>query len=186
MTQIWWVRHGPTHAKSMVGWTDLPADLSDGAALARLSAFLPDAPIVSSDLQRTRKTADALQAERLRLPDRPGLREFHYGEWENQAFDAIDSPDLRRYFDDPGHQRAPGGESWNDVDARVEQEVQALTSGHDALIIVAHMGVILTQWARALGVSPFEALAQKIDPLSVTQITISDQGRVASFANHKP
>ena len=28
MTRFWLVRHGPTHAKTMVGWTDLPADLS--------------------------------------------------------------------------------------------------------------------------------------------------------------
>jgi alpha-ribazole phosphatase len=28
----------------MVGWTDLPADLSDTAALARLSAHLPPRP----------------------------------------------------------------------------------------------------------------------------------------------
>ena len=33
---IWWVRHGPTHRKEMVGWSDVPADLSDTAALARL------------------------------------------------------------------------------------------------------------------------------------------------------
>jgi alpha-ribazole phosphatase len=41
MTRLWLVRHGPTHARTMVGWTDLPADLSDVAALARLSAHLP-------------------------------------------------------------------------------------------------------------------------------------------------
>lgn len=186
MTQIWWVRHGPTHAKTMVGWTDLPADLSDKAALTRLSDFLPDAPVISSDLRRTRATADAIQGKRQRLPDRSDLREFHYGAWENRAFDEIDSPALRRYFDTPGEQKAPGGESWNDVSGRVEKEVQALTTHHDALIIVAHMGVILTQWARALDVSPYEALGQKIDPLSVTKITMSAEGPVADFANHKP
>jgi broad specificity phosphatase PhoE len=47
MSRIWLVRHGPTHAKGMVGWTDLPADLSDGAALARLNAHLPQARISS-------------------------------------------------------------------------------------------------------------------------------------------
>ena len=53
MSRFFWVRHGPTHAKTMVGWSDLPADLSDTARLARLSAHLPDgAPVVSSDLVR--------------------------------------------------------------------------------------------------------------------------------------
>ena len=61
MTTLWMVRHGPTHAKAMIGWTDLPADLSDTDAIARLRTELPDAPIVSSDLIRAVATADALQ-----------------------------------------------------------------------------------------------------------------------------
>jgi len=42
ITRFWWIRHGPTHAKGMVGWRDIPADLSDVAGLARLEAgFAP-------------------------------------------------------------------------------------------------------------------------------------------------
>jgi len=37
MTTLWLVRHGPTHAKAMIGWTDLPADLSDAGAIAPAS-----------------------------------------------------------------------------------------------------------------------------------------------------
>ena len=44
MSRLFLVRHGPTHAKTMVGWSDLPADLSDTAALARLSDHLPSHP----------------------------------------------------------------------------------------------------------------------------------------------
>ena len=33
--RLWWVRHGPTHEKAMTGWRDVPADLSDTAAIAR-------------------------------------------------------------------------------------------------------------------------------------------------------
>ena len=36
VTRFWWVRHGPTHEKAFTGWRDVPADLSDSAALARL------------------------------------------------------------------------------------------------------------------------------------------------------
>ena len=65
MTRLWWVRHGPTHQKAFTGWRDVPADLSDHAALARLDAFLPpDARLISSDLIRASATADAL-AERI-------------------------------------------------------------------------------------------------------------------------
>ncbi|MFT7136552.1 MAG: alpha-ribazole phosphatase, partial [Akkermansiaceae bacterium] len=51
MTTWHWVRHGPTHEKTLVGWRDVPADLSDHAQIARLNAHLPrDAILVSSDL----------------------------------------------------------------------------------------------------------------------------------------
>ncbi|MGB3407012.1 MAG: histidine phosphatase family protein, partial [Jannaschia sp.] len=175
----------PTHARAMVGWTDLPADLSDVAALARLSDRLPDAPVISSDLIRATATADAVQGARPRLPHDPALREFHYGRWENRAFDEIDSPELRSYFDTPGAQRAPGGESWNDVSARVSSAIARVATGSD-LIVVAHMGVILTLWARACGVTPYKALGQKIDPLSLTRIDWDDGRLTAVSANHTP
>ncbi|MEJ1993014.1 MAG: phosphoglycerate mutase family protein, partial [Maritimibacter sp.] len=61
MSRITLVRHGPTHQKNFVGWRDVPADLSDTAALARLSAALPDsAALISSDLIRAIATADAV------------------------------------------------------------------------------------------------------------------------------
>ncbi|GIT91223.1 phosphoglycerate mutase [Jannaschia pagri] len=185
MTRLWLIRHGPTHAKRMVGWTDLPADLSDTAALARLSAALPQAPVVSSDLIRATATADAIQGTRPRLPHEQPLREFHYGDWENRAFDAIDSPELRSYFERPGAQRAPGGESWNDVSDRVYRALNRLAHGRD-LIVVAHMGVILTLWARAQGITPYQALGQKIDNLSLTRIDWTAGQMVAHRANHCP
>jgi alpha-ribazole phosphatase len=90
MSRFFWVRHGPTHARAMVGWTDLPADLSDTAQLARLSAHLPqDALVVSSDLIRAHDTATAIQGGRLRLPDDPSLREIHFGDWEMAEFDTV-------------------------------------------------------------------------------------------------
>lgn len=185
MTRLWLIRHGPTHAKTMVGWTDLPADLSDRAALTRLERALPHSPVISSDLTRAIDTATAIQGPRPRLPHHADFREFNYGDWDNRPFDAIDSPELRSYFDAPGDQRAPGGESWNDVDARVRAALNTHATGPD-LIVVAHMGVILTQWARATRQTPYKALAQKIDPLSLTRIDLTRDGPRAVFANHKP
>ena len=186
MTRFWWVRHGPTHAKTMVGWTDLPADLSNTDQIARVSAALPDAPIISSDLLRTRTTADAVQGTRPRLTHEKRFREFHYGEWENQTFDAIDSPECRAFFDAPGTQKAPGGESWNDVTERVNAGCDVLTGTYSYIIIVAHMWVILTQWARALNITPYEALGQVIEPLSITRITWDGNKFEGDFANHHP
>lgn len=168
-TRLWLVRHGPTHAKALIGHTDLPADLSDSPALDRLAAALPDAPIVSSDLARTRATADALARGRPRLPDAPGLREFHYGDWENRPFDTFDGPLSRAFFETPGDVAPPGGESWNAVEARAVAALGRLTQGGD-LIVVAHFGVILILWARIAGIAPAAALSQPIAPLSLTRL----------------
>ncbi|MCK0168083.1 histidine phosphatase family protein [Jannaschia sp. S6380] len=185
MTRLWLIRHGPTHVRRMVGHSDPPADLTDIAAIGRLSAALPRAPVVSSDLIRATATADAIAGARPRLPHEVALREFDYGDWDDRPFDAIDGPELRAYFDDPGDRRAPNGESWNDVAERVDTVLARLATGPD-LIVVAHMGVILTQWARATGLTPFRALAQKIDNLSLTRIDMWADGPAPVFANRIP
>lgn len=177
MTTWHWVRHGPTHEKSFVGWRDVPADLSDAALIDRVRAHLPDeALIVSSDLVRSVTTADVLTLPKhRRLPHEPDLREIDFGVWDGMRFDAVAARDpqlSRDFWDKPGDIRAPEGESWNQTMARVNAAVDRLNKAHrDAHIIaVAHFGVILTQVQRALGVTAYEAMAHKIDNISVTTI----------------
>lgn len=173
MTTVWFIRHGPTHAKGMVGWSDLAADLSDLPALRRLDAFLPrDATLISSDLTRAVATADAIARDRPRLPHDPRLREIHFGAWELLRHDQITDRDLARAFwDQPGDIAPPGGESWNTMTARVDAAVDELiaTTTRD-VIVVAHFGAILSQVQRALGLSASEVFAHRIEPLSVTRI----------------
>jgi broad specificity phosphatase PhoE len=188
MRRLLWVRHGPTHAKAMIGWTDLPADLSDRASLARLSQALPDAPVISSDLLRATATADAIAGNRPRLPHEADLREIHFGEWERLHHTAVeDQTRLRAYWDTPGDIAPPGGESWNTVTARVNASVDRLLASHPGdLIVVAHFGVILTQVQRALGITAYEAFSHRIDNLSLTEITLDAQGWQAARINHIP
>ena len=190
MTRFWLVRHGPTHAKGFTGWRDIPADLSDSAAIARLDAHLPrDAALISSDLIRATATADALARGRTRLPHDPALREFHFGDWDGLIFTEVASrwPDLsRQYWEQPGTPAPPGGESWNAGAARVSAAVDALLGTHPDIIIVAHFGAILTQVQRALGISAYDTLAQPIDNLSVTEISHDGSGWQAGRINHRP
>jgi broad specificity phosphatase PhoE len=177
MTTWHWVRHGPTHEKSFVGWRDVPADLSDLALIDRVRAHLPQsAVIVSSDLIRSVATADVLAApEHRRLPHEPDFREIHFGVWDGMEFDAVAArdPELSRAFwEKPGDVQAPDGESWNQTMARVTAVVDRLNADHPEghIVAVAHFGVILTQVQRALGVSAYEAMAHKIDNISVTTL----------------
>lgn len=177
MTTWHWVRHGPTHEKSFVGWRDVPADLSDTALIDRVRAHLPDeALIVSSDLIRSITTADVLTLPgHRRLAHMPDLREINFGVWDGMRFDAVAARDpqlSRDYWEKPGDIQAPEGESWNQTKTRVDAAVDHLNTAHSGahIIAVAHFGVILTQVQRALGVSAYDAMAHKIDNISVTTI----------------
>lgn len=189
LTRYWWLRHGPTHQTTLCGWRDVPADLSDITAIARLQSFLPMAPVISSDLLRARQTAQAIAGTRPCLPADADLREFNFGLWDGQPHTQIATtdPDLsRRYWEEPGDIAPPGGESWNDAAARVDRAVQRLDAmGLPDLIVVAHFGVILTRLQRTLGVDAKTVLAQKIDPLSVTCL-IDGGAAEARWINHIP
>ncbi len=192
MTRLHLVRHGPTHAKTMVGWSDLPADLSDKAAIARLDAHLPsNAVVISSDLSRASDTASAIQGTRLRLPHHRDLREINFGNWEMRPFAEIEAEDPElcfAYWDNPGEVRPPNGESWNEVRARVDRVVDTLIAAHTGcdLVLVAHFGVILTQVQRALDVDAQHAFGHRIDNLSVTEITRHNYGWTVGRINHRP
>jgi len=176
MTTLWWVRHGPTHQKAFTGWRDVPADLSDTAKIARLNAYLPDtAVLVSSDLIRASASADCLaSATRQRLADNPDLREFNFGDWDGKNFAQVAKThgDLsREYWENPGDVAPPNGESWNVAAARITGAVERLISEHPGsdIIIVAHMGTILTRLQRAGPMPAKEAISHVVEPLSVTR-----------------
>jgi len=192
VTSWWWVRHGPTHAKGMIGWTDLPADLSDAAAIERLAAYLPaDALVVSSDLLRTIATADAIENDRERLPHASELREIHFGAWEGKTFAEIsqDDPEASQaYWSNPGDIAPPGGESWNEAGARIAKFVRRINTAHAGrnIIAVAHFAVILTQLQRASSMTPKSALTFKIDNLSITKLDFLDPEWRVSGVNMLP
>jgi broad specificity phosphatase PhoE len=172
----------------MVGWTDLPADLSDAAAISRLSAHLPEAaPVISSDLTRAVATADAL-GPRPRLAHDPGLREMHFGQWETRAFSEIEAeaPDLiRAFWEKPGDIRPPGGESWNELSSRTWAALDRLEGTAPDLIVVAHFGPIVAALQRAEGLTAEAAFSHRIDNLSVTCLSFGPPGKVFAI-NHRP
>ena len=185
--QRWlWIRHGPTHLKTLCGWSDPPADLSDKSALARLAEGLPSGgQVVSSDLLRARSTADCVMGQRTRLPDAPKLREIHFGAWEGLRFDEVNAshPELcKAFWEEPGDVRSPGGEAWNDMSDRVSAFVDGIADCcGPAIVAVAHMGTILSQVARATGEVPREVVARKIDNLSLTELAFDGQWHLVSI-----
>lgn len=173
----------------MVGWSDVPADLSDTAKIARVSDALPkDIPIVSSDLFRAVATADAIAEGRTRRAHDKNLREMNFGAWELRKFDDIERDDPERaaaFWSNPGVVRPPGGESWHDLERRVNGAVDTLLARGQDMIVVAHFGAILTQIQRIEGLTAEEAFAHRIEPLSITQLRYGPSPK-AVLINHQP
>ena len=192
MTHFWWVRHGPTHQKSFVGWRDIPADLSDTSLISAVADYLPqDALVISSDLIRSTSTADAIQGQRNRLPHDQRLREFDFGDWDGLTFDEVNARDpilCREYWEKPGDVAPPNGESWNAVagrvNAAVDQLIELTKSQH--IVVVAHFGVIMTQIQKVEGGDAYKALGHQIDNLSVTDLRFDGRNWHRGAINHLP
>lgn len=185
------IRHGPTHQTVFTGWRDVPADLTDTAAVARMHDHLPRAAtVVSSDLIRCVATADAIAGARPRLPHDRALREFDFGAWDGLGFEAVGTRDpilSRAFWDDPGDVTPPDGESWNTVAARVSTAVaRHLQAIEGDLIVVAHFGAILCHIGAVTGRPPKDMLAQKIDPLSVSELRFDGSEWTLASVNHRP
>lgn len=187
VTHWWWVRHAVVSANEgrIYGRADLPCETDDREAFESLAAILPaDAVLVTSDLQRTHQTADAIAAAGLVLPDRIELRDLaeqDFGEWQGQHYADIEKVDPRivhDYWLCPAHCRPPGGESFVDLIARVAPAIEDISELHPGrhIVAVTHGGTIRAALAIALGIDPERALSFSIDNLSVTRIDRIETG----------
>jgi len=96
------------------------------------------------------------------------------------------------YWFGPADERAPGGESFEDLCARVEPAVSELTQGHSGsdIVCIAHGGTIRAALRVALGVPPETALGFAIANCALTRIDhmrlAGDAGWRVAFVNIFP
>ena len=175
-SQLWLIRHAPVDGpRGIIHGSDAPADVSDHAALSRLRLLLPHPhAVISSPARRARETAQALG---LAADTDAAFDEQHFGRWTGRTHDDIRGGSEAAYDEfwrAPARNQPPGGESFVDQIARVEQGIAALPAGD--VIVVAHAGTIRAALAIALELSPDKALSFVIDPLSLTLIDRLDTG----------
>lgn len=201
-THWWWIRHAPVteHAR-IYGQRDVDSDVTNAEVFRALAAELPrNAVWLTSNLTRTVQTADAIIAaidERHRPRQKPfAVPEFaeqHLGDW--QGLDREEFYRTRRkapFWFGPADERAPGGESFKDLIARVRPAIERITqeyAGRD-IVAVTHGGTIKAMLSAALELSPDRALAFSIDNCSLTRADHfraddSDYWRIGTV-NHRP
>lgn len=202
VTRWWWVRHAPVTANKgrIYGARDVACDVDDTESFRGLAGMLPaGAVLVTSHLKRTTMTAQAIVRAGLALPPahvEPALGEQNFGDWQGMTYEEFGFRQdglSRRYWLAPAYERAPNGESFLDLIARVVPAVTRLTEeyvGRD-IVAVAHGGTIRAAAGFALGVDPETSLRFSTANLAVTRLDCIDgspegrQWRVA-FVNRLP
>jgi alpha-ribazole phosphatase/probable phosphoglycerate mutase len=115
--------------------------------------------VYTSPLARAAETAKAVAARHGLTPSLfPGLREIDLGEVDGLQFEEYPAELRAALLDTPATVRFPGGESYEDLRARVVAALGHIVSHHDgqAVAAISHAGAIRAALATWLGV-PAEA-----------------------------
>ena len=173
-TTFYFVRHGESEgnaARIFTGHSDSPLTSRGRTQAAAVADELDKVKfdrIVSSDLSRSRDTAEVI-AKRRGLPVEvvPELREIDVGERTGKTFDeTVGMPD----WNDDGFVAWPGGETLDQVVARTLGAIERLTreSPGKTILVVGHGGV------NRILLSHFQGILPKLDrtPAGNTNISV--------------
>ena len=154
MTTIYLIRHAEAEGnlyRRIHGWYDALTTTRGWLQIQALERRFTDIPIDavwSSPLFRTMATARAIYRPRgLELHTHPGLRELHFGRWEDRTFGdtRYNCPQEMALFGrtDPTWQ-APGGETFQMAAARFDAALRSIAdhSPNQTIAVFSHGSVI--------------------------------------------
>lgn len=179
------VRHGApegSETQRFIGHTDVPLSPAGEAQVRALSRRLHAAPLAalySSDLLRTRRTAEIIGAAHGLAPVAlPGLREFAMGQWEGLTAAEIRARDpaaFRAWMQGIADFQFPDGENLGQVTARAWAVLEGILSAHEgrSVAVVAHGGTNRALLCRALGVRMDRILALGQDYAALTVLEMA-------------
>lgn len=104
--------------------------------------------VVASDLQRSRRAAEAI-AQAAPVTIDPRWRELDFGDWDGKAPGDIDPEALMRFWQDPNANPPPGGERWSALVARIDAALHALAPV--STLVVTHGGAMRAALHRLCG-----------------------------------
>ena len=145
----------------------------------RAAATLARASIDALYSSPSRRALDTMRAiagaadGNVKLDER--LREIDFGGFEGLTYEQAElhHPEaFRAWVSSPGTVRFPGGESWDDLRARVLPAVEAICASEEGrrVAIVAHAGVVRVVLADVLGASPDACFRIAVDHASITEL----------------
>ncbi len=191
-TRIYLMRHGEVenpHPKRYNGHRDVGLSPNGFAQMEKMVERLREHPITavySSDLQRTVKGAEILsKAKGLSFEKRPLLREKNFGAWEGLTYEeaeAQDPEEWSQWLEDPCASRPPQGETFQEVEARVMEELSKILEKHrgEEVLIVAHGGVnrVILCDALQLDIKHIFRIEQRFSALNIIDYFSNDMASV--------
>jgi alpha-ribazole phosphatase len=196
-TTVYLARHGSvvgSESRRFIGHLDVPLSPRgevESTALARRLARAPLAAAYSSDLVRTRRTAEIVCAPHgIAAEPLSALREFSMGRWEGLTAEEIRAREpgaFDAWMADIGCFQFPEGESLPDVEARAWPAFEAIVARHagERVLVVAHGGPNRIVLCRALGLPLDRILMLGQDYAGLSVLEAGGRGWVLRLLNHR-
>lgn len=188
MTRVLLVRHGETTCGAdhvYRGRSNVPLSPRGQRQAECLGSRLSGegiTAIYSSPLVRAIDTASAIGRSSGVTPVLdPNLTDLDCGEWEGLGDDQVRAqyPELRRkWLSSPHLVRLPGGESLDDVSARVRAVLGGIRSREGTVVLVSHRVIIKSAVCLLLGLDNSRFWDVAVDVAGLTEFRCSGERRV--------
>lgn len=163
---LWTIRHSKPYNPKDVCYGRLDFDVSEtfpeessSAIQAFLNTGAKPTRLFASPLLRCMRLAQKVsEATNLPIEKRDAILEINFGAWEGQKLTAVPRNEMHAWLHDLRGFRFPEGESFHDVDARVQEFLDTLDDNGEFLW-VSHAGVIAALHHFACGL-PDEAFVE--------------------------
>jgi broad specificity phosphatase PhoE len=180
------IRHGETEyvrERRFAGSRDVPLaprGVRQCEAVARALAGTVVSAVYASPLARAHASAEVIAApHKLGVLPSPAFREMDFGQWAGltRAEVAVRFPDESdAWTADPRLVRPGGGETLDEVAARVQKGLDDVLVSHEGetVILVSHAMVTRLVVLAALGLGPERIRAVDASPAGITEIEYQD------------
>lgn len=166
MSLIYIVRHAQAEGnvfRRYHGWYDgspTPLGLAQIAALTERFRDIPIQAVYSSDLRRTRATAQAAAIpHHLEIQDEPGLRELHFGVYEDASYGEFvnaHAEEQQQLLSYSPRFAPPGGETFFQLTRRITETVSRIAR--------AHPGETVALFSHCMAIRCFQAALRDLPP----------------------
>ncbi len=192
-TRLLLVRHAVTaHTGPILSGRMPGIDLSDkgrdqAEATATRMSKLSISAIYASPITRTQQTASIIAAHHnLEVQSLDGVIEADYGDWTGgEIKDLAKTPEWKVVQAAPSRARFPGGESIQEMQARVVVALDTVVAGHahETVVVVSHADPIKSAIAHYTGVHLDLFQRIHVSPASLTAIEFHSFGTMLLKSN---